>query len=163
MKIAMITDTHIGVREGRAIFHDFYEKFYSQVFFPKLDELGIKTVLHLGDCFDRRKYIDYYSLKRGKEYFFSQFQERGIDVHMLVGNHDIALRNSLSINSPELLLEDYSCIKPISKPGVLESGSAKFLMLPWICADNYHETMELIQNSKADLCCGPLEVAGVSM
>jgi len=164
MKIAFVTDTHFGCREGRVIFHDFFEKFYRNVFFPRLKEEGITEVLHLGDCFDRRKYIDYYSLKRCKEYFFDAAKEAGVRIHMLVGNHDIALRNSLSINSPELLLQDYDNIIPISKPtDITLVDGTKFLMLPWVCADNYHESMSMLENSRADLLCGHLEISGFSM
>lgn len=92
MKVAIITDTHFGARDGKEIFHSYYEKFYSKVFFPALRERGIKTLLHLGDVFDRRKYIDYYSLKRCREYFFEPLAQTKIKTHMLVGNHDIAAR-----------------------------------------------------------------------
>ena len=91
-KVAIITDTHFGARDGRHIFHDFFEKFYTNTFFPALKEYKVDTVLHLGDLFDRRKYIDYFSLMRSKEYFFEPM--RDYKMHVLVGNHDIALRNS---------------------------------------------------------------------
>lgn len=157
----MITDTHFGAREGRHIFHDFFAKFYTNVFFPTLRERGITTVLHLGDLFDRRKYIDYYSLKRSREYFFEPM--RDFKMHVLVGNHDIALRNSLDINSPELLLSEYTNIKPISEPTVISVNSASFLMLPWVCADNYAKSMDMLKTAKADLCCGHFEISGFSM
>ena len=48
-KVALITDTHFGVRKGSQVFHDYFEKFYNEVFFPALDEHGIDTVIHLGE------------------------------------------------------------------------------------------------------------------
>jgi len=59
MKIALITDTHYGARKSSKTFHDFFQKFYDNVFFPTLEERGIKTVIHLGDAFDSRKTIDF--------------------------------------------------------------------------------------------------------
>ena len=56
-RVALITDTHFGIRKGSQIFHDYFEKFYQEVFFPTLEKEGIKTVIHLGDCFDVRKAI----------------------------------------------------------------------------------------------------------
>lgn len=162
-KVAIITDTHFGARDGRGIFHDFFAKFYTDVFFPRLKEEGITHILHLGDLFDRRKYIDYYSLKRSREYFFDPLKANGMQMDVLVGNHDIALRNTLDINSPELLLSEYENINPISSPRVLDVGKTKILMLPWICADNYQESMDLLNNAKADICCGHFEIAGFSM
>ena len=46
MKLAIITDTHYGARKGSKLFHDYFEKFYDDVFFPTLDKEGIDTVIH---------------------------------------------------------------------------------------------------------------------
>jgi DNA repair exonuclease SbcCD nuclease subunit len=87
MKVAIITDQHFGARNDSINFLDYYEKFYSEIFFPKLIENKITTLLILGDTFDRRKYVNFYTLKRAKEMFFDKLQIMGITVHMLVGNH----------------------------------------------------------------------------
>ena len=50
MKVAVITDTHYGARKGSKLFHDYFEKFYRDVFFPNLKKYGVDTVIHLGDC-----------------------------------------------------------------------------------------------------------------
>jgi DNA repair exonuclease SbcCD nuclease subunit len=55
MKIAIITDQHFGARNDSQHFLDYYEKFYSEVFFPQIDSNDINNVLILGDTFDRRK------------------------------------------------------------------------------------------------------------
>ena len=62
MKIALITDTHFGARNDSLIFTDFFRKFYENIFFPTLKERGIKSVIHLGDVGDRRKFINYKTL-----------------------------------------------------------------------------------------------------
>ena len=38
MKVAIITDQHFGARKSSRVFHDFFLKFYDQVFFPALEE-----------------------------------------------------------------------------------------------------------------------------
>ena len=38
MKVAIITDTHFGARKGSKVFHDFFQKFYDDIFFPTLEE-----------------------------------------------------------------------------------------------------------------------------
>ena len=62
MKIAILGDTHHGMRGDSLDFHRYYEKFYSEIFFPYLKENGIDTVFQLGDLFDRRKFINFNSL-----------------------------------------------------------------------------------------------------
>ena len=48
MKIAIITDTHFGGRRGSKVFHDFFQKFYDNIFFPELEKKGIKHCIHMG-------------------------------------------------------------------------------------------------------------------
>jgi predicted phosphodiesterase len=59
MKIALITDTHFGARSDSIPFDNFFRKFYDNIFFPTLAQEHITSVIHLGDCFDRRKYINF--------------------------------------------------------------------------------------------------------
>ena len=71
-------------------FHDYFEKFYSEVFFPTLDEQGIDTVVHMGDVFDNRKNIDFWSLN-WQNVYFDPLQERNIKTYLIVGNHDATI------------------------------------------------------------------------
>ena len=59
MKVAIITDQHFGARKNSKHFHEYFLKFYENIFFPTLKERGIKSVIHLGDVVDRRKFINY--------------------------------------------------------------------------------------------------------
>ena len=59
MKIALLNDTHFGARNDSLIFDDFFHKFYNEIFFPYLKEHNIKTLIHLGDVVDRRKFINF--------------------------------------------------------------------------------------------------------
>ena len=51
MKVAIITDQHFGARKNSKLFHDYFLKFYNDVFFPTLEEHGITTVVDMGDTF----------------------------------------------------------------------------------------------------------------
>lgn len=163
MKVALITDQHFGARNDSIHFLDFYEKFYSGTFFPTLDKEGIKTVLILGDTFDRRKYVNFYSLQRAKRMFFDPLAEKGIQVHMLVGNHDTYYKNTNEVNSPELVLEDYSNINIISSPTVIDLNGTNILMMPWICAENQEESLNMLKTANAEICMGHFEIAGFAM
>jgi len=164
LKIAIVTDMHIGVRGDSKVFQNHQEKFFLEVFFPYLDEHGIDTVFDLGDTFDRRKYINYVSLQRGKEYFFEQMAKRGIKYHALVGNHTTYYTNTNEVNSMNLLLREYDNFKIYEhEPEELQLGSTKFLMVPWITRDNVDKCMEAIQGSDANVLMGHLEVQGFEM
>ena len=57
---------------------DYQGRFYNEVFFPYLDEHNIKHIIHLGDYFDRRKYVNFSSLKANREHFISNHVNKGI-------------------------------------------------------------------------------------
>lgn len=167
MKIALITDQHFGARNDSQLFLDYYEKFYSEVFFPNLKEQDIKTVLILGDTFDRRKYVNFNTLQRSKNMFFDKLRDEEITVHMLAGNHDTYYKNTNEVNSIDLLLKEYENITVIDEPMTIsldnKDDTDDILMIPWICVDNYNRCLEEINNSKATLCAGHFEIAGFAM
>ncbi|BCU96327.1 MAG: hypothetical protein CM15mV12_0820 [uncultured marine virus] len=57
MKIAIITDQHFGCRKNSELFHDYFLKFYNDIFFPTIEEEGIKTIIDMGDTFDSVKVL----------------------------------------------------------------------------------------------------------
>jgi DNA repair exonuclease SbcCD nuclease subunit len=163
LKVAIITDQHFGARNDSIAFLDFFEKFYDNTFFTALDANSIDTVLVLGDTFDRRKYVNFYALDRAKKMFFDKLEERGIRVHMLAGNHDTYYKNTNEVNSPDLLLVEYGNIDVISKPETIVIDGTSICMMPWICPENYQESLDHIKNTKAEICMGHFEIAGFAM
>ena len=158
MKVAIITDTHYGARKGSKYLHDYFEKFYDDVFFPTLEAEGIDTVIHMGDAFDSRKSIDYQSLEWAKRVVFDRLKK--YDVHMIVGNHDCYYKNTNNVNSPELLLQTYSNIKTYSEVTEIILDKLKVLFIPWINAENYNHTINAIKSSDSICAMGHLELNG---
>lgn len=163
MKIALITDQHFGARNDSIQFHNYFEKFYNEFFFPYLEEQGIDTIIELGDIFDRRKYINYYSLDRCKSYWFDPIRDKGINLHCIVGNHDIYFKNTNRVNSPNLLLQEYPELKVYDSPEVVNFDGLDILMMPWINNENYEESVKMIEETSATIMMGHLEFKGFEM
>jgi DNA repair exonuclease SbcCD nuclease subunit len=163
LKLAIITDQHFGARNDSIAFLDFYQKFYENTFFPTIDSAGITTVLVLGDTFDRRKYVNFYALQRAKEMFFNMLAERNISVHMLAGNHDTYFKNTNDVNSPDLLLREYTNINVIDHPTTITVDDTAICMMPWICPENYQDSIDTLKDTQAEICMGHFEIAGFSM
>jgi DNA repair exonuclease SbcCD nuclease subunit len=163
MKVALITDTHFGARSDSIPFDNFFAKFYTEVFFPHLEQAGIKTIIHLGDVFDRRKFINYNTLKKCREYFFDKARDLGIDVHMIAGNHDTFFKNTNEVNSLDLLLREYGNVITYSDAEEIKLDGKNLLLVPWICSGNYQETMEVVDNSNAQAVFGHFEFSGFEM
>lgn len=163
LKIAIITDQHFGARNDSVSFLDFYQKFYDNTFFPVLESNDIDTVLILGDTFDRRKYVNFYALNRAKKMFFDKLASMNINVHMLAGNHDTYFKNTNEVNSPDLLLQEYDNINVIDSPTTINVYNTDICMMPWICPENYQQSLDEMKTTKADLCMGHFEIAGFAM
>ena len=158
MKLAIITDTHYGARKGSKHSHYYFELFYKNIFFPSLEAEGIDTIIHMGDVFDSRKSIDYYSLEWAKRVVFEPMKK--YKVHAITGNHDCYYKNTNEINSPELLLNDYSNIKTYSKATDINIDGLDILLLPWISTDNFDESLFMMKKSKSKVVMGHLELNG---
>lgn len=163
MKVAIITDQHFGARGDSVQCLDYYEKFYNEIFFPELEEQNIKHILILGDTFDRRKFVNFNTLSRAKRMFFDVALINQINITMIAGNHDTYYKNTNEVNSLDLTLAEYENIKIVTHPETINIDGVPICFLPWICADNYVDSMNEIKNTKADICMGHLEIAGFAM
>lgn len=176
MKVAVITDTHWGARGDSPQFSKYMGKFYEDVFFPYLKLNGITTILHCGDIFDRRKYVNYLTLRNFRTQFLDPISNNGYKLHAIIGNHDTFFKHTNEINSmQELLGEHNTCavkaacghgiqnIRWYSGPTEIVLGDTNILLVPWICTDNYDESLEAIAKTKAQVCFGHLELASFEM
>jgi len=160
MKIAIINDTHFGARNDHQLFLDYFLSFFEKQFFPFLLENNIDTVFHLGDLMDRRKFVNFHTLNAVQSRFFSFLKEHKIKLHMIIGNHDTYYKNTNEINSAKELFGGTDNFYLYENPTLIELDEIKFAMLPWICADNYDQSLDFIKNTSANILCGHLELRG---
>jgi len=159
-KIALITDQHFGARKSSSYYLDYYEKFYSNVFFPALEKHNIKDIIIAGDTFDERRQINTYALRRSKEIFFEPLRQ--YNVTMLVGNHDVHFKSTNDVNTPELVLGEYQNINVVRDPGTL-NVHIPICLIPWMNSENYSDCMIEMQRTNAKICVGHFEIAGFKM
>ena len=163
MKLAILGDCHFGMRADSIEFHKYCQKFYENVFFPYLLENKIDTVFQMGDLFDRRKFINFNSLYLSRKYFFDKLKENNINLYTLIGNHDVAFKNTLEVNSPSLLLNEYDNVFLIEDFHTENFEGVSVDIVPWICSDNEEEIFQKIKNSKSQICFGHFEIDGFEM
>mgnify|MGYP003116545696 CR=1 FL=1 len=160
MKVAIITDQHFGCRKNSKLFHDYFLKFYNDVFFPLLYSEGITTVVDMGDTFDSRKGIDFSSLSWAKDNYYDKLRDMGVTVHTVVGNHTAYYKNTNEVNAVDLLLREYDNVKVYSETTSITLGELGVLLVPWINKENEERTIELINKTKSPVCMGHLELIG---
>ena len=158
MKVAIITDQHFGARKNSNLFHEYFLKFYNNIFFPELESRGIDTIIDMGDTFDNRKGIDFAALKWAKDNYYDRLTS--YTIHTIVGNHTAYYKNTNEVNAIDLLLREYPNITCYSDTTEVKIGRLKSLMVPWICKENEDETFKRIKTSKAKVVFGHLELNG---
>lgn len=161
MKVAVLNDTHCGIRNSSEIFLKNAEDFYSQVFFPYCRENGIEQILHLGDYYDHRKFVNFKALNHNRKVFLDPLRKYGMKMDIIPGNHDTYYKNTNDLNSLKELLGHYmNEVHIIMDPTVMEYGSLKIALIPWINSENFTSTMKFVNECKADWLGGHLELSG---
>jgi len=160
MKVAIITDQHFGARKNSKLFHDYFLKFYNDVFFPTLEQYGITTVVDMGDTFDSRKGIDFSALSWAKSNYYDRLQEMGVKVHTIVGNHTAYYKNTNQVNAVDLLLREYDNVTVYSEPTEVMLDKLPTLFIPWINQENEESTLKLIEKTTCPCAMGHLELSG---
>ena len=163
MKIALLCDSHLGSRNDSMLFHEYFKKFYDTVFFPEIEARNITTVVHLGDLFDRRKYINFNLLYESRTGILENPTSKKLDWHVLVGNHDCYHRDSNEVNSVRELCNHYSNWKVYEKPEEVLLGNLRVLFVPWLNPTILADGLETIANSTSKVLMGHLEIAGFHM
>ncbi len=165
--IAVLGDTHFGTRGDSSIFLQNQETFYREVFFPTLDERQITTVVHVGDVFDRRKFVNFSVLNATRRMFIDPLRQRartrGLHTHVVLGNHDMFFKESFEVTALQELLGIDPAFTLYTQPTDVSLEGRTVLMLPWICEATQQNSLTALQQSSADLVFGHLECAGIEM
>ena len=165
MKIALLNDTHFGVRNDSPAFIEYQNKFYDEIFFPYLIENNITTLIHLGDVVDRRKFINFQTANNFEKKFWKRLWELKIDTHIILGNHDTYYKNTNEVNFTHLI----KSFDGVNEPWIYTDAKQvnfdglDIMFIPWICDENEKRTLETLSNSTAQIAMGHLEVKGFEM
>jgi len=160
MKVAIITDQHFGARKNSKHFHDYFLRFYNDIFFPTIEKAGITTIVDMGDTFDSRKGIDFSSLSWAKNNYYDRLADMGCTIHTIVGNHTAYYKNTNDVNAVDLLLREYENVYTYSEATEIKLDKLGVLLIPWINSENEEQTLKMINKSKSSMAMGHLECKG---
>lgn len=134
------------------------------MFFPYLNENNIKHIVHLGDYYEHRRFINFKALNSNRKVFLERLREDKITMDIIPGNHDTYYKNTNELNSLKELLGHYmNEVNIVHQAKVLDYDGLKFALVPWICQDNEEDTNEFLVNCKADVVAGHFELNGFDM
>ncbi len=159
MKVAIVCDTHFGARNDNELFLDHFLNFFEDQFFPYLRENGIDTIIHLGDFFDRRKYVNVNTLNQVRKRFLSHLD--GFKFHCILGNHDTYYRSTNEVNSlKEILGDRYPSFILHEEPATLDLAGLSVALVPWINKKNREDFLNFVKTCKASILMGHFEING---
>lgn len=164
MKIALLNDTHCGIRNSSDIFMDYQEQFYRDVFFPYLIENDIKQIIHLGDYYDNRKTVNFKALAHNRKIFLEKLREYGITMDIIPGNHDVYYKNTNELNALKELQGHYmNEVNLIMEPTDMVYDGLTVALIPWINPENEKNVLNFLKTTKASIVGAHLELAGFEM
>lgn len=162
MKVALLTDTHWGVRENKRVFHENFKKFLDQTFFPYCEEHDINTLIHLGDLVHERRQIGGLTLSALRNDFLIPLKEKKWDCYFIVGNHDCFWTNTNVNNAQREIVAPFG-FKVIDEIDEIKLGKQKLLLISWINKSNNQTIFEAVKKSKANVVLGHFEFSGFPM
>ncbi len=165
--LAKVGDLHLGTRNGDANFREFIHNYIMDFMLPMFVMNGVKDIIQAGDMFDVRRSISGHEKKWLEDVFVPECKKLGITWHLLVGNHDITLRNSNKVHHQSLLSKlAPEIFKVYSEAEVANIQGDDYLMLPWINKENHESSIAALIQAKrksVPFCIGHLEMAGFPM
>lgn len=158
MKVLFVGDLHVGVKNDDPWLQHIQRDFIQQAIDYSVRN-GIKRWLQTGDFGDTRRAITHKCLEFTRE-LVGMINDAGIELDVLVGNHDMHFKDRIHPNFCSEVLTQFSNIRVYDKPTTIDLDGLKFDMIPWICDENRQEIYDFIQKSKSEYCMGHYELAG---
>lgn len=161
--IAVVADTHFGAKnDNQALLEHFCASFERRIL-PGMLERGIRTMVHVGDLMDRRKYTNHRTLQMVRRRVLDPLRDVGIACHLVIGNHDTYYRNNNALNSAEIFLAGYDNWTVYPEPVETEILGHPVAMLPWIGTEMEGRSVGFVDEATAPTLFGHLELTGFEM
>lgn len=161
-KVVLLADLHVGARNANKTVEHWQQRFFDEVFFPYLEDNGIKRVIQLGDLYDNRRFLPINAVSWFNEKVIKRLSDLDVRMDAIIGNHDVFYKHTNTPNSPELMLSHYDHINIYTKPSVVEIDDVSFSLIPWMCRENYDECLTTIKDG-GDICVGHFDIQGFVM
>lgn len=158
MKILHLGDFHIGVKQDDPWVQDIQRDGIRQAI-EYSKKHGIKTWIQYGDWFDVRKAITHRTMEFNRE-IVDMISKAGIHVHVTIGNHDMAFKNTITPNTVSELLTQFENFTIYEHPTTVDFDGCLIDLIPWMCEENTGEILEHIKTSSAAYCVGHWELNG---
>lgn len=159
MKIAVHGDWHFGVRQGDPDFLEFQLNWLKKAIRDAYN-MGIRTIIQVGDGFDVRKQLDVRVGQRFSQEILPLLEKHNMELICLTGNHNIFYRDSNAIRNT-WFIEHHPNVVVVEENQYIPVLDA--LCLSWVNKNNIEAQMKAVADSKARFLFGHLELTDFPM
>lgn len=146
-KIGIIGDLHLGPRcETTAIREKVIagQKAFLQWFMSVLSVRGITTAVFLGDIFTTRSTIGVDTIDYALD-FFQELSSRGIECHVICGNHDLMYDDVDTVSSLKMLTNIKRVHVYTQNVAKVQLLNKTWYMVPWITPSKMPSVVEWLE------------------
>ena len=93
-----------------------------------------------------------------KQRFFQWFDDNGVNLHIIVGNHDIYYKSTIEYNYLAENANEFKNTYVYQEQKKVQIGKYQILMVPWVISNK-----DFKFKSTADICCGHFDMVGIKM
>lgn len=158
MKILKLGDLHFGVKQD-SVWMQNIQRLAIENAIKYSKENGITKWIQTGDWFDVRKAITHKTMEFTRE-IAQKIMAAGIEVDVIVGNHDMAMKQKIHPNACNELLSQFPNFTVYNNIQTVDYDGCKIDLCPWICEENKDEILQHINSTKAKYCIGHFELSG---
>jgi len=159
-KIAIITDTHFGLKNGDEKWLNSQLRFFREEFFPYLEKNNITDIIHLGDLFNDRETTN----NRVADEVYRLFEKdfANYNSHIIVGNHDSYFKTRTDISITRFL-DSFPHVNRISETTLIKIDGKEILLVPW--QPDWEKFAEDVnnKNTNCEITMGHFPISGFLM
>lgn len=155
-KVLFLGDLHLGIKKSSFEFFNNQMKLFEEQIFPYMIKHNIKHIFQYGDFFDHRTSVDIRLLKEIRKRLFDVIVKHDFKLYSLLGNHDIALRESKEYS----LIEHFEDLYPnnfvlYKDKTYVDVNGVNMFVIPWLTVNDSITHTEL---KNVDFVAGHLEI-----
>jgi len=160
-KTILLGDLHFGIKKFSLKELKNMINFFNEQLFPYMNEHNIDTIFQLGDFFDNRTTVDIIFIHELEKLFFKELEKRNIKFYTLLGNHDIAYRESRDVNFVSIFERLYpNNFKVFKNKEIININGFKTYIVPWLVKN---EKLEFDEIKDKDFILGHFEIRNFAM
>ena len=159
MSVIFLGDLHIGARKDCEYIQNAQKELIKQMCDYAVKN-HIDVLVQTGDWFDVRAGLSQETMRFNRECILPMLESAFSKVYIIVGNHDMHLKNQISPNSVFESFHSNKIFTVVEQPKTFVIDGDLIDLIPWECSGNKEQIRNFINDSKSEYCVGHWELTG---